>query len=890
MKRSQQRSDPESKPKPAEDADPLASFGLNAGFVEELRGQYQVDPESLGKEWSAVFRGAGSVPARSATASAPVAGAPAAGQELSPEAAQKHARVLRLIHMYRARGHRIADIDPLGGRDEYFPELDPAHYGFGADDLDQSYMSGDLPGGPVQPLRRILERVQRTYCRRVAVEFTYLQDPGRKAWLQKRVEDSENATDFSKKERLRILEKVTAAEQFERFLHTKFLGQKRFSLEGAESMIPILDTLVEDSPEHGVREIVLGMAHRGRLNVLSNILGKSYASIFSEFEDSPLLDTPFGSGDVKYHKGFSSDRETRSGSRVHLSLTSNPSHLEAVDPVVEGRAKAKQIRAGDEVGTTVMPLTIHGECAFAGQGIVAETLNLDQLAGYSTGGTIHLVINNQIGFTATPAESYSTLYPTDVAKMIQVPIFHVNGDDPEACVHVAKMALEYRQRFNEDVVIDLVCYRRHGHNEGDEPRFTQPLLYDKIQKKDSVRKLYTKHLLELGVLHDDEVREIEEALRETLTHALQSIKSKPPGPDEPYDPRGPWTGFSRTDTGEDPETGVPVERLSQVAEGLARVPSEFAVHPKLGDMLDKRRKAIADDATIDWGLAEALAFGTLLSEGTSVRLSGQDSSRGTFSHRHAVLVDQKTGTEYAPLAHLSPTQGRFDAFDSSLSEAAVLGFEYGYSLADPSSLVLWEAQFGDFVNGAQVIIDQFITCAHVKWQRISGLVMLLPHGYEGQGPEHSSARPERFLQLCAEDNLQIVNCTTPAQYYHVLRRQMRREWRSPLVILTPKSLLRSPKAVSRVSELASGRFLRVIDDVQAAAEPDRVKRVLLCNGKVYYDILEKFDALIEEGKLERGDVAVIRVEQLYPWPAVELARCVQQFGSAEDVFLSLIHI
>jgi len=740
------------------------------------------------------------------------------------------------------------------------------------------------PGGPTQPLARILERLRKTYCRRVAVEFTYLQDPGRKAWLQKRVEETENSTEFRRDERLRILERVAAAELFENFLHTKFIGQKRFSLEGAEALIPILDEIVEGAGEHGMREIVLGMAHRGRLNVLANILSKSYESIFSEFEDTPLLETPFGSGDVKYHKGFSSDRETRSGTRIHLSLTSNPSHLEAVDPVVEGRARAKQIRAGDERGRTIMPLTIHGESAFAGQGIVAETLNLDALAGYSTGGTIHVVVNNQIGFTATPAESYSTIYPTDVAKMIQVPIFHVNGDDPEACVHVARLALEYRQRFGEDVVIDLVCYRRHGHNEGDEPRFTQPLLYDKIKKRSSVRQLYEQHLLEIGFLRDEDVKRIEQDRRDRLAHALQSIKTKPPAPDEPYDPRGPWTGFSRTDTGEDPETGVSVERLSQVAEALGTTPSDFHVHPKLGDMMEKRRKAVADDGPIDWGLGEALAFGTLLAEGTPVRLSGQDSTRGTFSHRHAVLVDQQTGREYAPLANVSPTQARFDAFDSPLSEAGVLGFEYGYSLADPSTLVLWEAQFGDFVNGAQVIIDQFITCAHVKWQRISGLVMLLPHGYEGQGPEHSSARPERFLQLCAEDNIQVANCTTPAQYFHLLRRQMRREWRAPLVVLTPKSLLRAPRAVSSAADLASGRFLRVIDDAETAARPEAARRVLLCSGKVYYELLQHVEKKVEARELERGEVALVRVEQLYPWPAVELAQTVQSYENAEDVF------
>jgi len=864
--------------------DPLSDFGLNAGFVEELRGQYQIDPESVDEGWRSLLEASRPIaPTPTPTPDAAPA-APGPAEHLSPEAAEKHARAMRLIHMYRARGHRVADVDPLGGRPDYFPELDPAHYGFGDDDMDHQFIAGDLSGGPTQTLRQILARLRNTYCRRVAVEFTYLQDPGRKAWLQKRVEESENRTEFRRDEQLRILEKVSAAEFFERFLHTKFIGQKRFSLEGAEALIPILDTLVEEAGSHGMREIVLGMAHRGRLNVLANILGKSYESIFSEFEDTPLLETPYGSGDVKYHKGFSSDRETRAGHRIHLSLTANPSHLEAVDPVVEGRARAKQIRNGDEKGRTVMPVTIHGECAFAGQGVVAETLNLDELAGYSTGGSIRVVVNNQIGFTTTPAESYSTLYPTDVAKMIQVPIFHVNGDDPEACVHVAKLALEYRQRFGEDVVIDLVCYRRHGHNEGDEPRFTQPLLYDKIKRRPSMRRLYTEHLLEQGVLQPVDVERIEQELNDRLGHALQSIKSQPPAPDEPYDPRGPWTGFSRTDTGVDPETGVPVERLSQVAEALGSVPPGFHVHPKLGDMMEKRRKAVAEDGAIDFALAEALAFGTLLVEGTPVRLSGQDSTRGTFSQRHAVLVDQQTGREYAPLAHISPTQARFDAFDSPLSEAGVLGFEYGYSLADPATLTLWEAQFGDFANGAQVIIDQFITCAHVKWQRISGLVMLLPHGYEGQGPEHSSARPERFLQLCAEDNIQVVNCTTPAQYYHVLRRQMRRQWRAPLVLLTPKSLLRSPAAVSRPAELARGRFLRAIDDAVSAGRPEAVRRVLLCSGKVYYDLLERIGQLGEDKGLSRGSVAVIRVEQLYPWPAVELARMVQAYEAAEDVF------
>jgi 2-oxoglutarate dehydrogenase E1 component len=624
---------------------------------------------------------------------------------------------------------------------------------------------------------------------------------------------------------------------------------------------------------------VIGMAHRGRLNVLSNVIGKSVASIFSEFEDSPLIESPFGSGDVKYHKGFTADRRVATGESVHLSLTGNPSHLEAVDPVVEGRARAKQRRAGDLRGETIVPVLIHGDAAFAGQGIVAETLNLSQLAGYSTGGTLHFVVNNQIGFTTTPAEARSTLYCTDVAKMIQVPIFHVNGDDPEAVVHCTRLALGYRQRFHEDVVIDIVCYRRHGHNEGDEPSFTQPLLYEKIRGRKSTRTLYEERLLELGVLEAADVRRIDEDLDRQLEHALRVIETRPPGPDEPYEPRGPWTGFSRTPPEAESETGVPVEQLAMIAERISSVPAGFALHPKLAALLERRRKVIAEDAPIDWGMAEALAFGSLVVEGTPVRLSGQDSCRGTFSQRHAALVDQRTGEEYLPLAHVSPTQARFECYDSLLSEAAVLGFEYGHSIADPSVLAIWEAQFGDFANGAQVIIDQFITSAHVKWGRMSGLVMLLPHGYEGQGPEHSSARIERFLQACADDNIQVVNCSTPANYFHVLRRQMRRAFRAPLVVFTPKSLLRLPSASSRTRELASGRFLRLVPDAAALATPDRVRRVVLCSGKAYYDLLAERERRFGAS----APAALVRVEQLHPWPAAEVAAAVQSFPAATRV-------
>jgi len=861
----------------------LDVFGVNAGLVEEIRQRYEVDPSSVHAGWAELFAEHAAAPAAPQTAPAPRparTGVRGEGPALGPQLADKHARVLRMIHSYRARGHRVAQTDPLGGTTSYFPELDPAHYGFGDGDLPRPYIAGDLPGGPVQTLGQILDRLRATYCRKVGVEFTHMQDPGHKHWLQTRIEETQNTTAQSAAECLRILEKVAAAELFERFLHTKFLGQKRFSLEGAESLIPLLDCLVEDAPEYGAREIVIGMAHRGRLNVLSNIIGKSLESIFSEFEDSPLIDSPFGSGDVKYHKGFSNDRTTGSGQVVHLSLTANPSHLEAVDPVVEGRVRAKQMRINDTEGSAIIPVLIHGDAAFAGQGIVAETLNLSKLAGYSTGGTIHVVVNNQIGFTTTPSEARSTLYCTDVAKMIQAPIFHVNGDEPEAVVHCVKEALAYRDRFHEDVFIDLVCYRRHGHNEGDEPSFTQPLLYEKIRSRPSVRKLYTEALLERGILRPEDVVRIEEDLGGQLARALDVIESRPPGPDEPYEPRGPWLGYSRTLENEDPETGVATEELARIAERIAELPAGFEVHRKLASLFEKRRKVISDDGDIDWALAEAFAFGSLLLERTPVRLSGQDCTRGTFSHRHAGVVDQQTGQEHLPLAHLSPSQGRFEVYDSLLSEAAVLGFEYGYSLADPSTLVLWEAQFGDFANGAQVIIDQFITSAHTKWQRMSGLVMLLPHGYEGQGPEHSSARIERYLQSCANDNLQIVNCTTPAQYFHVLRRQMARRWRTPLVIFTPKSLLRLPTAASRPADLTRGRFQRVIQDDAAGKRPETVRKVVLCSGKIFYDL--------QEERLRRhGDrpvpVAFARVEQLYPWPEPELTETIARYPHAELV-------
>jgi 2-oxoglutarate dehydrogenase E1 component len=854
----------------------LGGFGVNAGIVEEIRQRYALDPGSVDPSWGVLFGGDGAPRAEERGEE------PAAGAVPSGEAAAKHARGLRMIHAYRARGHRIAATDPLGAGPSYFPELDPAHYGFGSEDLDRPFVAGDLPGGPLQTLREVLRRLRATYCRSVGVEFTHIQHPGRKAWLQRRMEESDNQSPLAPEERLRILEKLAAAELFERFLHTRFMGQKRFSLEGAESLIPLLDTLVEEAGGLGVREIVLGMAHRGRLNVLSNILGKSLSSIFCEFEDVELSASPFGSGDVKYHKGFSSDRLTRAGAPIHLSLTANPSHLEAVDPVVLGRTRAKQTQLGDKRRQRVIPVLLHGDAAFAGQGMVAETLNLCHLAGYSTGGTIHVVVNNQIGFTTNPQEARSTLYCTDVAKMIQAPIFHVNGDDPEAVVHCVKLALAFRQRFATDAVIDLVCYRRHGHNEGDEPSFTQPLLYEKIRRTRPVRERYTEELLQRGLLQAEDVARIEADLQAQLQSALAQIQTRPPEPDEPYDPRGPWAGYARTRApADDPETGVPVERLAQIAERLGTTPPDFEVHPKLQRLLERRRKGVSEGGALDWAMAEALAFGSLLTEGTPVRLSGQDSSRGTFNQRHAVLVDQRSGAEYAPSDHLSETQARFEVWDSQLSESAVLGFEYGYSLADPTTLTLWEAQFGDFANGAQVIIDQFLAAAHAKWQRMSGLVLLLPHGYEGQGPEHSSARVERFLQLCAEDNLQVVHCSTPAQYFHLLRRQMRRHHRLPLVVFTPKSLLRDPRAASPLEALTRGRFQEVLD-APAPRDPGSVRRVLLCSGKVYYDLAARQAEREAAGAPQ--DVAIVRLEQLYPWPEQAVAAAVRRYAGAERVF------
>ncbi len=694
-------------------------------------------------------------------------------------------------------------------------------------------------------------------------------------WLQKEMEPTRNRPDFSREKKHRILGQLIDAELFESFTHGRYQGQKRFSLEGAESLIPALHQFIETAAETGGEEVVMGMAHRGRLNVLANILHKPYSMIFHEFEDNVRPDPYGGDGDVKYHRGFSSDYQTTSGKAVHISLTSNPSHLEAVDPVVEGRTRAKQRRHNDtERRTKVLPILIHGDAAFAGQGLVAETFNLSQLKGYETGGTVHIVVNNQIGFTTLPGESRSSRYPTDIAKLVEAPIFHVNGDDPEAVVHVVDMAVRYRQEFHRDVVVDIVCYRKHGHNEGDEPAFTQPLMYQKIQNRPTTRAVYQA---ELEGQHDITLAESEaltNSLQGRLLEAFQSAKETCDIQDDRHAFDGIWRGYNHPHCFDCTETGVPHKELLAVASALTTVPEGFSLNRKVARRLPAHREIVENMGEVDWALAELLAFGTLLYEGTPVRLSGQDSMRGTFSHRHAAWFDNKTQEIYIALNNIKPEQARFCVYNSMLSEAAVLGFDYGYSLVEPNMLVIWEAQFGDFANGAQVIIDQFITAALDKWQRVSGLVMLLPHGYEGQGPEHSNAYLERYLAACAEDNIQVCNLTTPAQFFHALRRQIEANFRRPLIVMAPKSLLRHKQAVSPLSELIDGRFQEFLDD---PLTPEKPKRIVLCSGKVYYDL--------EAARLEQGikDVAIVRVEQFYPFNTEFFERVVTPYRGAEDV-------
>jgi 2-oxoglutarate dehydrogenase E1 component len=837
---------------------PATRWNLDA--LESAYRRWQEDPASVDVSWQHFFEGFELGVGRLATP----------GLD-----ARCQTGVVLLIDAYRDLGHFIAQLDPLSEPRKTHPLLELQEFRLDATDLGRSFDASPFVGLSTATLRQLLEALRETYCRTIGVEYMHIQDTHIRRWLQERIEPRRNQPNFARAKKLWLLKELHYAELFERFLQARFVGQKRFSLEGSETLIPILEALVEKAADLGVRELVMGMAHRGRLNVLANTLRKPYQEVFAEFEENYLPESRDGDGDVKYHLGFSSTRTTSTGKQIHLSLSPNPSHLEAVNPVVEGRTRAKQLSFGDQERVLGIPLLIHGDAAFAGQGLVAETLNLSQLSGYKTGGTIHVIVNNQIGFTTAPSDARSTTYCTDVAKMIQVPIFHVNGEDPEAAVFVAELALDFRQTFKRDVVIDMYCYRRHGHNEGDEPSFTQPIMYSKIKERPSLTELYTERLIMQGDLTVAETEAITEKFHAKLQSSLEEVKTGTPSYVGMRGFGGRWQGLTPHYSHAPVETGVSYDTLLHITEGLTHVPDHFQVNPKIARQLEVRRQEMAQRRPVDWAFAEALAFGALVLEGVPVRLSGQDSRRGTFSQRHAVLYDARTGEPYFPLNSLSSEQAPFIAYDSLLSEAAVLGFEFGFSLDAPRTLVLWEAQFGDFANGAQVIIDQFIVCSQSKWQRDSGLVMLLPHGYEGQGPEHSSARIERYLQLCAEENIQVSNPTTPAQYFHVLRRQMKRNFRKPLILFTPKSLLRHKAAVSPVDDLTSGHFLEVIDDT--AADPGRVRRVLLCSGKVYYDLLEKRTAE------NTPEVALLRLEQFYPFPAELLRRALGRYRKSKEI-------
>jgi 2-oxoglutarate dehydrogenase E1 component len=784
---------------------------------------------------------------------------------------EKQVHVQTLINMYRVRGHLIADLDPLAAKEPHtHAELDPATYGLTIWDLDREFFTDGLAGRDVLTLGDILGILRDAYCRTVGVEYMHIQEPDQKRWIQEHVEGVNTQPDPA--EQRWLLERLNAAEAFEKFLHTKYVGHKRFGLEGAESAIPFLETVLDEAAREGVVEAVMGMAHRGRLNVLANVIGKSYREMFREFEGDIDPGTIQGSGDVKYHKGATGKFVGRSGAELPITLASNPSHLEAVDPVVEGMTRAKQDIYNRAKGTRdyqMLSLLVHGDAAFAGQGVVAETLNLSQLKGFRTGGTVHLVINNQVGFTTAPEAARSSVYATDVAKMVQAPIFHVNGDDPEAVVRVARLAFGFRQAFRKDVVIDMVCYRRFGHNEADEPSYTQPKMYELIEARRSVRKLYTEALVNRGELTLEEAEQALKDFSARLQEALDETRSTA-APKPTVLP----SGARSTDLPPPVPTGVDRDVLDRIATGLHTPPENFTVHPKLAKQLEARAKVYAE-GEVDWGLAEALAFGSLIVEGTDVRLSGQDTRRGTFSHRHSVLVCHDTEAESVPLMELAPDGGRFFVYDSLLSEYAALGFEYGYSVVQKDALVAWEAQFGDFVNGAQIIIDQFVVAAEDKWDQTSGLVMLLPHGFEGQGPEHSSARIERFLTLCAENNMQVVNATTGAQYFHLLRRQVRRDLRIPLIVFTPKSLLRAKQARSSVEELATGRFSEVLDD-PFVEDPSTIRRVVFASGKIGFEAMARRDK-------EGAPVAIARIEQLYPWPADQVEAIVARYAHADDV-------
>ena len=848
------------------------STQANAGLIEEYHQRWLDHPESVDPTWRAFFQGftLGSN------------GQPPAATTASMLQADnlKQAHVHYLINAYRALGHTQAHLDPLSGPPAAQPKLQLAQFNLGPADLDSVFDTGTYLGGGQMKLRDIVAALQQTYCGHVGVEYAHIQDTDCRRWLQERIETTKLQPRFTKPQKVRILRRVHKAELFEKFLHTKYVGQKRFSLEGGETIIAALDAVIDHCPGSGIEEIVMGMAHRGRLNVLCSVMRKSFDLLFEQFSENYIPDTVAGDGDVKYHLGYESILTTTSGKKVEVRLAANPSHLEIVNPVVEGKARARQRIRGDIVERRkVMPLLIHGDAAVAGQGVVAETLQFSQLPGYRTGGTLHFVINNQIGFTTDPQDSRSTRYCTDIAKMIEVPVFHVNGDDPEAVCMVAQLAVDFRVQFKRDVFIDMYCYRKHGHNETDEPSFTQPALYRKIAAHKQVSAIYTRELIGAGTITDTEGEAIKAEYSAALDENLGKAKSREAAKAEQRRAavehaetavfKGSTAVFQPAFHHTPVTTAVSAATLDRVVKALTTVPEGFKVHSKIKRFIDGRAEAHKHGGPYDWGMGEALAFGTLLLDGLPIRLSGQDCERGTFTHRHSVFTDVETGAKYTPLNHVAPKQPHFCVYNSLLSEAAVLGFDYGYSLDYPDMLCLWEAQFGDFANGAQVVIDQFIASGESKWQRNSGLTLLLPHGYEGQGPEHSSARLERFLQACAENNIQVANLTTPGQLFHALRRQTKRDFKKPLVVMSPKSLLRHPAAVSRLEDFTSGAFHEIIDDPAASA---RIERVIFCSGKVYYDLCDY------RQKEKVDDTAIIRIEQLYPLHRNRLAEIADAYG------------
>jgi 2-oxoglutarate dehydrogenase E1 component len=849
----------------------------NADVIEAAYRLWLDNPDGVDPTWRAFFQGFSLGSNGGAIAGA--LDAHTGGAPIIDSLKQSH--VHYLVAAYRAIGHLQAHLDPLSGPPAPTPKLELSQFQLGEGDLDTVFDVGTYLGGGQMKLRDVLASLQQTYCGHVGVEYVHIQDQDCRLWLQERIESTRLLPAFTRPQKVRILRRVHKAELFEKFLHTKYVGQKRFSLEGGETIIAALDAIIDHCPDTGVEEIVMGMAHRGRLNVLCSVMRKSFDQLFEQFSENYIPDTVGGDGDVKYHLGYESILTTTSGKKVEVRLAANPSHLEIVDPVVEGKTRARQrIRGDSEERRKVLALLIHGDAALAGQGIVAETLNFSQLPGYRTGGTVHFVINNQIGFTTDPGDARSTRYCTDVAKMIEAPIFHVNGDDPEAVCMVSQLALDFRVRWKRDVFIDMYCFRRHGHNETDEPSFTQPMLYRTIAAHPLVSALYTETLVGQGsitAVEGDAIKaEYSSSLEENLGKAKEREAVKAAKRARPGDPFKGSNALFQPEYHHTPVlTAVPAEEIGRLVTGLSTVPPTFKVNPKIKRILDARLQAYKDGGPVDWGFGEALAFGSLLVEGTPVRLSGQDCERGTFSHRHAVLADIDTGEKYTPLKNLDPKQARFCVYNSLLSEAAVLGFDYGYSLDFPEMLCLWEAQFGDFANGAQVVIDQFIVSGESKWQRTCGIVLLLPHGYEGQGPEHSSARLERFLQAAAEEDIQIANATTPAQYFHLLRRQVRRDFRKPLIVMSPKSLLRHPGAVSKIADFTDGGFQEILEEPTA---PERPGRVIFCSGKVYFDLCDYRE------KNAMNDTAIVRIEQLYPLHVERLREIAKRTQGARIVW------